>query len=232
MPVEVYVGWDARETEAYEVCRGSLLARASLPVTLRPIKLSDLRARGLYWRPTDVRDGRLWDAISDAPMSTEFAISRFFAPLLAKSTASSIADWVMFCDCDFLWLADVQQLFAQLDASKAVACVQHSYVPNETVKMDGQLQLLYQRKNWSSLMVINLRHSANDWLNVENLNRVPGRDLHRFCWLRDDQMQALDFRWNWLEGTYRPSETPPYAVHFTRGGPWMESWAEGRALSK
>jgi hypothetical protein len=223
LAIAVYIGWDPREREAYRVCEASMAARSSVELEIFPIVLADLRDAGLYRRITEVRDGRLWDRISEAPMSTEFAISRFFVPLLAKRDDVQ-SDWAIFCDCDFLWLGDIAELVAELDDSKAVCCVQHDYKPSEDTKMDGQAQLLYARKNWSSLMAFNLRHPANARLDGDLLNTVPGRDLHRFCWLDDTDLKALSKDWNWLEGTYPVTDTLPRTVHFTRGGPWMEGW--------
>jgi lipopolysaccharide biosynthesis glycosyltransferase len=223
MKALVYIGWDTREVEAYEVCRFSLEQRSSAEITVKRIVLEDLRKAGLYHRPTEARDGRLWDVISEAPMSTEFAISRFFVPMLAKQDGPEI-DLAIFCDCDFLWLGDVAELLTSLDPEKALSCVKHEYVPSEEVKMDGQVQLRYQRKNWSSLMVFNLRHPSHSGLTTELLNSVAGRDLHRFCWLADDEIGAIAPTWNWLEGAVVRPDSPPKAVHFTRGGPWMHGW--------
>jgi hypothetical protein len=223
LALPIYIGWDPREDDAYRVCVRSLEARASIPVRIQPIVLGRLRSDGLYTRPTEIRDGRLWDVISEAPMSTEFAISRFFAPLLAARDGID-SQWAIFCDCDFLWCADIAQLLGELDTAKALCCVQHQHVPSETVKMDGQLQLRYGRKNWSSLMAFNLRHPSNQKLDRELLNGVPGRDLHRFCWLGDDEIHPLAVDWNWLEGSSAPLGRVPRAIHFTRGGPWLDGW--------
>jgi hypothetical protein len=223
LKLAVYIGWDPREVSAYEVCEHSLRTRSSIDVDIRPIVLDDLRKEKLYTRTTETRDGRLWDTISGAPMSTEFAISRFFVPLIAKRDNVD-ADWAIFCDCDFLWLGDIAELAAELDDEKALCCVQHNYTPTESVKMDGQAQLLYARKNWSSLMAFNLKHPKNERLDVGLLNSVPGRDLHRFCWLEDRELGSLSPDFNWLEGTYPVTPKPPRAVHFTRGGPWMSGW--------
>jgi lipopolysaccharide biosynthesis glycosyltransferase len=183
-------------------------------LAIRPIKIDEMRAEGRYRRPTETRDGRLWDTISEAPMSTEFAITRFLAPLLGRE------DWVLFCDCDFLWLADVAELFALADPRFAIMCVKHDHRPPEATKMDNQLQVRYQRKNWSSLVLWNRRHAANAGLTEDVVNTVPGRDLHRFFWLDDDQIGALPEGWNWLEGHSSPA-IDKKAIHYTRGGPWF-----------
>lgn len=216
----VWIGYDARESEAFAVCRYSLRRRSgSIPI--QALCLDDLRDAGIYRRPTSRRDGKLWDDISDAPMSTEFAISRFLTPHLAGS------GWAMFLDCDMLFMADVHHMFASLDKSKAVYCVQHpNYTPPDQVKMDGQMQTLYARKNWSSVMVFNCDHPANkEGLTVDLVNTVPGRDLHRFCWLSDDLIGKLGPEWNHLVGVTN-SNAAPKLIHYTSGGPWFEGYKD------
>jgi len=173
-----------------------------------PIKLSDLRAKGLYWRAED-------------PLaSTEFTYSRFLTPALA-----GFKGWALFCDCDFLWLGDVAGLIEYTRIPKAVYCVQHDYRPKETVKMDGKVQTTYPRKNWSSLMLFNCEHPAVRTLTPDVVNRETGAYLHRMQWVADEDIGALPVDWNWLEGwNEKPAQGTPKAVHFTRGGPWFKEW--------
>lgn len=84
--------------------------------------------------------------------------------------------------------------------------------------MDGQEQTRYARKNWSSVMLFNLAHTSNQNLTVDLVNSVPGRDLHRFCWLQDDEIGELEPEWNFLVGHTDPSINPKI-VHFTEGTP-------------
>jgi len=216
MQHSIFIGYDPRETEAFAVCRRTLRDHAGhLPIN--PLDLSELRRVGLYYRLHEQRaDGRIYDAISDAPMSTEFAISRFLTPILARKGLA------LFMDCDIICRDALDDLFAlaEDDPSKAVWCVQHQYTPKNDVKMDGQLQTLYARKNWSSVMLFNCDHPSNKALTVGMINSVPGRDLHRFCWLQDDEIGALPAKYNHLVGITEASEEP-VLVHFTNGGPWF-----------
>jgi hypothetical protein len=214
----IFVGYDPRETEAFDVCRFSLRRHAP-KLTAKGLCLEHLRDAGLYWRPTTRRNERLWDDISEAPMATEFAISRFLTPILAKE------GWALFMDCDILARRDLDALFAQADPSKAVMCVKHAYTPTEAVKMDGQLQTLYARKNWSSVMLFNCAHPANARLDVDLVNTRPGRDLHRFCWLDDDEIGELNPAWNWLVGVSDPA-IDPALVHFTNGLPNIPGYGD------
>ena len=64
----IWIGYDPREVEAFAVCRHSLRRHAP-NIPIHAVVLDELRAANLYRRPTSKRDGRLWDDISDAPMS-------------------------------------------------------------------------------------------------------------------------------------------------------------------
>ena len=214
----IWVGYDQRETEAFGVCRYSLRHHAP-GVPVRAVVLDELRDGGAYRRPTSRKDGRLWDDISEAPMSTEFAVARFLTPYLARQAGMS--GWALFMDCDIFARSDLDRLWASLDPSKAVMCVKHPhYMPPDVLKMDNQMQTLYARKNWSSVMAFNLDHPSNDALTVNLVNSVPGRDLHRFCWLKDTEIGGLDQEWNFLVGVTDP-EVDASLVHFTSGGPWF-----------
>jgi lipopolysaccharide biosynthesis glycosyltransferase len=218
----VWIGFDPREAAAFAVAAHSARAHLTAPVPIYAVELEDLRQSGLYTRPTLTQDiagapPRLLDQISEAPMSTEFAISRFFVPLLART------GWALFMDSDILVRANLARLFEAADPSKAVMCVKHAFNPPPGVKMDGQAQLPYPRKNWSSVMLFNCDHPANKLLTLGMLNGVPGRDLHGFCWLRDEDIGELDPAWNWLVGHSSP-EIEPRIVHFTDGFPLMPGY--------
>lgn len=216
----IFIGYDPRETEAFEVCRRSLRRHAiGSPITA--LDLPELRNIGLYNRPTSRRDGVLWDDISEAPMSTEFAISRFLTPLMAGSGLA------LFMDCDIMARHDLGPLFAQAEAdpSMAVWVVKHDYTPKNGTKMDGQIQTSYGRKNWSSVMLFNVDHPSNKALTVDLINSVPGRDLHRFCWLQDEEIGELHPKWNFLVGV-TDEEIDPVLVHFTNGTPQMAGYED------
>jgi len=207
-PLRVFVGWDPREEIAYQVCRWSLQVHSSIPIEIVPIKQADMRNRGLYWRSPD-------------PLSsTEFSFTRFLTPYLANYRG-----WAVFVDCDFLFRKDIAGLLDYRDPSKALYCVQHNYVPDERLKMSGQRQTLYPRKNWSSFMLINCGHEQVLSLTPDTVNRTSGLYLHRFQWLTDDVIGSLPVTWNYLEGWHTAADCEdPIAIHFTRGGPWLEEY--------
>lgn len=208
LPVKVFVGYDSREDDAWQVCRHSLLRHADGDVEAIPLRQPVLRELGLYTRPTDTG------------ASTEFSLTRFLTPYLAAQRG-----WVAFCDCDFLFTTDVRQVFDGLDPSKAVYCVQHDYVPAYNVKMDGKRQAVYPRKNWSSFILFNCDHPDVRALTPAIVNSVTPAYLHRFEWVRNQSdIGALDLDWNFLEGEYPKPLRTPRVIHFTNGGPWFDEW--------
>ena len=210
MKLHFFIGYDSKEDIAYRVCKHSLLKRSSIDVSVVSLKLDELIAKNLYTRNVD-------------PLaSTQFTYSRFLVPKLMNYQG-----WAVFCDCDFIFLGDVSNLLNNLDESKAAYCVQHDYTPKEKHKMDGQKQTIYPRKNWSSFILYNCSHPSTMNLTVEKVNNETGAYLHQFKWCKDDEIGSLDERWNWLEGwTSGHNNKKPYAVHYTRGGPWFSEWQD------
>ena len=218
----IYIGYDPREEAAFGVCLSSLLSRMSEPIPVHKLALGELRARGLYTRPTTHKGNHLIDMLSarddyDGAMSTEHAIARFFVPLLAKS------GWVLFMDGDMLVRDDICKVFEGLDDTKAVYCVQHDHRPPTDAKMDGQIQTRYYRKNWSSFLIFNCDHPAHKCL-PKIVNDIPGRDLHAFGWLEDEEIGKLDQKWNYLVG-WTDARVEPAVVHFTEGLPDMPGYS-------
>ena len=205
-----FIGYDSKEDIAYRVCKQSLINKSSIDLTVNSLKIYELIAQNIYSRGID-------------PLaSTEFTYTRFLVPHLMNYQG-----WAVFCDCDFIFFQDVAKLFENISDDKAVYCVKHDYTPKEKHKMDGQQQTIYPRKNWSSFIVFNCAHPSNRKLNLEVVNSEPGSFLHQFKWLKDDEIGSLDERWNWLEGwTSNHNNEKPFAVHYTRGGPWFDEWQD------
>jgi hypothetical protein len=209
----VFIGWDSREAVAADVCRFSLLRRASVPLHVRFLKQAPLREIGLYRRECDKRGGQMVDRIDGKPFSTEFSFTRFLVPALCQYDG-----WALFVDGDFLFLDDVAELFDRRDERFAVMVCKQAHDPVHATKMDGCVQQAYPRKNWSSLMLLNCSHEATRRLTPGAVNGEPGAWLHGLRWLPDRLIGELPPAWNWIEGVTRGE---PKAVHFTAGGPWF-----------
>ncbi len=208
--LSVYIGYDSKEDIAYRVCKNSLTNTSKISLKIQSLKLYELVSKKFYTRDID-------------PLaSTEFTYSRFLVPALMNYKG-----WAIFCDCDFLFFQDLALLFESINEDKALYCVKHDYAPKERHKMNGKKQTLYPRKNWSSFMVFNCSHPSNKKLTTEIVNSESGSFLHQLKWLEDNEIGSIDERWNWLEGwTSKHNNTRPYAVHFTRGGPWFDEWKD------
>lgn len=228
--MRVFIGFDPRPAEvaAFAVTRNSLLRHIPRDWIVTGLILERLQKADIYTRPTQTiinSDGRrqLVDVLSkrddyDGAISTEHAIARFLIPCLRWGY-----NWSLFMDGDMLVRSDLAPLAATLNSDYAVYCVKHDHRPSNMVKMDGQKQTNYDRKNWSSFMVFNCEHPSNRKLTLDLVNTLPGRDLHRFCWLEDSEIGELDPAWNWLVGHSDPS-IDPKIVHFTSGVPSMPGY--------
>jgi lipopolysaccharide biosynthesis glycosyltransferase len=204
--MNIFIGYDSREDLAYQVCAYSINKHQPL-ATIRPLKLNQLQNSGVYWRDPDQLS------------STEFSFSRFLVPYL-----TAYKGWAIFCDCDFLFLDDVNKIFQQADNQYAVMCVQQEHRPQTLIKMDGKAQYLYPRKNWSSLILWNCQHPSNQQLTPAMVNTQSGLYLHQFDWLNNHEIGKLDPEWNCLVGWTK--ENNPKALHYTEGGPWFEQYRQ------
>lgn len=203
--MKVFVGYDPREDIAYQVCKHSIIKRQP-DADVRPLKQSELRQSGWYTRPVDTLG------------STEFTFTRFLVPEL-----TNFEGWAVFMDCDMILTTDIKELFDQADDRYAVMCVKHDYKVKASFKMDGQKQTIYPRKNWSSVVLWNCGHPSNKAVTQDLVNdkEINGAYLHRFSWLKDEEIGELDHTWNYLVGVYNDIETPKL-IHYTEGGPWFE----------
>ena len=202
--IRVFIGFDTREAVAFSVLSYSIHRRASQPVAITPLMLSQLG--GLYARD------------KHPLQSTEFSFSRFLTPHL-----SGYSGWSVFMDCDMLMLEDVARLWELRDERYAVMVVKHDHVPRETQKFLGMPQSRYEKKNWSSVMLFN--NARCTALTPDYVNTASGLDLHQFKWLAsENEIGALPDHWNHLVG-YNPPRHDAALVHYTLGGPYFPEYA-------
>lgn len=211
--LNVFVGFDSREPEAYEVARASILKHATMAVNIQKLDERALRHAGLYWRKWHAEGPQKIDDIDGKPFSTEFSFSRFLVPALMQWRG-----WGLFIDSDQLFLTDIAEMLHEMDGTRAVQVCKQNYDPHEGLKMDGQKQEKYFRKNWSSVMLFNCAHPGNRFLTPDVVNSEPGSWLHGFGWLPDLDIGELNDGWNWIAGT---TKVEPKNVHYTLGGPWF-----------
>jgi len=203
--IRVFIGFDAREDVAFGVLSHSIHARASEPVAIAPVMLSQLE--GVYRRERNPLQ------------STDFSFSRFLTPYLC-----GYQGWAIFTDCDMLVLDDIAKLWLLRDERYAVQVVKHVHVPKEEVKFLGAVQTKYEKKNWSSVMLMNCARCTA--LTPEYVNRASGLELHQFKWLDGDHLIGeLPHAWNHLVG-FDPPRPDASLVHYTIGGPYFEAYRD------
>ena len=203
--IRVFIGFDSRETVAFTVLSHSIQARASRPVTIAPLALTQLK--DVFTRKRH------------ALQTTDFSFSRFLTPYL-----SEYAGWSLFMDCDMLMLDDIARLYALRDDRFAVMVVKHAHDPSERTKFLNQPQSRYEKKNWSSVILFN--NARCRALTADYVNSASGLELHQFKWLEsEDLIGSLPSRWNHLVGYDRP-RADAALVHYTIGGPYFAEFRD------
>ena len=201
--INLAVGFDQREAVAFHTFVQSVLEKSSAPVAITPLVLSSLP--GYSESHTDG--------------SNTFIYSRFLTPWLMQ-----FQGWAIFADGDMICLADIAELWALRDESKAVLVVQHDYKTKAKNKYLGNKNEDYPRKNWSSLILWNCGHPKNQGLTPQLVRKQTGAYLHRFSWLNDSDVGELPKDWNWLTTEY-PDNYQAKLLHYTLGTPCFADYA-------
>ncbi len=204
MTVRVFAGYDADEAVAFSVFAHSVHRRASVPVSVQPVMLSQLKPH--------------FDRPRDPLQTTEFSFSRFLVPWLC-----GYEGWALFCDGDMICQADVAELWALRDAHFKVQVVKRQTQHVTATKFLGRSQSAYPRKNWSSVMLFNCARCRV--LTPEYVNAAPGLDLHGFKWIDDADIGELPGAWNHLVGVDAPRGDAKI-IHYTLGMPFFRGFAE------
>ncbi len=88
--------------------------------------------------------------------------------------------WALFLDCDMLFTSDIKELWDLRNDDYAVMVCQHDYIPKHLSKFGNQIQTVYEKKNWSSLMLMNTDKCKQ--LTKEYVDTASGLELHQFKW--------------------------------------------------
>lgn len=197
--INVFIGYDSRQAVLFNIAQHSIIQRCSQPVAITPIKLGHLKS--------------VFNRERLAVQSTEFSFSRFLTPYLR-----GYKGWAIFMDCDVIIRSDLAELWALRDERYAVQCVKHDHQPTASVKFLGEQQTRYEKKNWTSVMLMNCAKCTA--LTPEYVNTASGLDLHQFKWLQsDDLIGALPREWNFLVEYYKHDDNAKL-LHYTEGGPY------------
>ena len=201
--VKIFIGYDSREAIAFHVCVNSIIRHSSAPVSITPLALCNLR--NYHELHTDG--------------SNQFIYSRFMVPFL-----QGYKGWAIFMDGDMLLRSDIADLWALRDESKAVLCVHHDYKTKSSHKYLGASNQNYPRKNWSSVVLWNCGHVANQNITPEFIENATGSQLHRFTWLTDELIGEIPKVWNWLPDEFGRNDDAKL-LHWTLGTPCFHEYA-------
>lgn len=204
--IPLYAGYDPREAAGFHVFVQSVIDRASVPVSIHPLHKPMLRGFD------GQRDG-----------TNAFIYSRFLVPYL-----QGYSGWAVFADAaDMVCLEDLAELWKLRDDSKAVMVVKHDYKTRNPRKYIGTTleadNADYPCKNWSSLILWNCGHPTHRILTPEFVGGSPGSLLHRFQWLKDEEVGELPAEWNAL--AMEQDISCASLVHYTCGIPAFEHYA-------
>ena len=214
-PIKVFIGYDHAEAVAYHTLCHSIMTKSSVPVSITPICLDNLK--DIFTRKRDKKQ------------SNAFSFSRFLVPYLCGYKGKAI-----FMDCDMLLRTDIAELFEHFDFYYAVQVVKHDYIPKNDKKYLGNVQHVYEKKNWSSVMLFNCSHHHTRKLTPEYVNTASGLELHQFKWTEEERIGEIPKEWNWLVGEYGVNPDAKI-VHYTIGTPcfyeyedcdYSEEWKE------
>lgn len=200
--IRLFYGFDPREEIGAHTFCSSVIHHASEPVGLYPLHLPMLR---MY--EGGQRDG-----------TNAFIYSRFLIPYLCGFKGTAI-----FADgADMICRGDIAELWRMRAPFKAVQVVKHRYRTKHPRKYLGTSMEAenrdYERKNWSSLMVINCAHYAWRNLTPSAVETMSGADLHRFSFIEDRFIGGLPADWNWLVDEFGPNNSARI-LHWTAGIP-------------
>ena len=213
--IRVFLGYDPNEAGGYHVCAHSIMTRATRPVSIQPIALNQIPE----WRRLNV---------NDKPGATDFSFARFLVPYLCGYQGHAI-----FLDgADMLCTDDIAKLWDMIDHYKAVQCVQIPKYDVEPVKMWGQKNEWYPKKQWSAVTIWNCGNYRNRILTPEYVAKATGADLHRFTWLEDDRVGNLPREWNHLVDVFTRGPKTPAILHYTYGLPTIWDYQDEDAVDR
>lgn len=167
----IFIGYDPREAVAYHACVQSILETARDPLSLSFTPVTGPR-----------RDG-----------SNDFIYARFLVPALC-----GFSGFALFLDGDMTVRAPIEDLFAHKKHYVGASVVKHDYKTKHPVKYLGNKNEDYPRKQWSSVVLWNCGYFPNRILTPDFIAKQSGSFLHRFQWLKDEQIGDLPRSWNRL----------------------------------
>jgi len=211
-PLNIYIGYDSTHNQLEELTKfsiedsikSSFSANTKTNNFIPEIKYLDYSKISEYNREYKNQ-------------STAFTYSRFLIPYLENYEGFS-----MFLDDDILFEESLLPMFYYLNPDDAVACIQYPQYKHDSVKFNGEINIDYPCKLWSSLMIFNNGHEDCKKLTPEVVNTWTGAQLHQFEWT--NKLSKIPEHYIFTEGYDNPeTKWGCSGYHYTRGGPWIDN---------
>jgi hypothetical protein len=204
--LRVFTGYDYRESDGWHAFMASVLATNGHDIAVSALSGPQ-------------KDG-----------TNAFTYERFMVP--------EYCNWggmALYVDgCDMIVRESFRTLLSHYDPTKAVHVVKHEYRTRHERKYVGTAMEAdntdYPRKNWSSVILWNCGHLAH-FQARERLRGSDGQFLHRFGWLKDEEIGELPIEWNWLVDEYGENEGAKL-LHWTAGMPGFAHYAQAPMASE
>ena len=203
--LKIFIGFDDKEAVVFHTCVQSIINTCKVPVSLHPLHLKMFK----NYRETH-NDG-----------SNNFIYSRFLVPYLNNFKGKAL-----FLDGDMIVNEDLGHLFNEFDEKYAVQVVKHDYKTKFPIKYLGHKNDDYPKKNWSSVILFNCSHPKNKILTPKLIETAKGSYLHRFSWLKEEEVGEISKEWNYLVLEY-PETKNAKIFHYTVGAPCFDEFDYG-----
>ena len=200
--LNIFVGFDQKEAIAYHTFVQSLIENSTIPLSITPLAENNL--------------DHYTEKHTDG--TNKFTYSRFLVPYLMNFNG-----WAIYADGDMVCLEDIKKLWDLRDNKYAVQVVKHDYKTKIKNKYWGNKNEDYPRKNWSSLILWNCNHPSHKVLTPDFIREQTGAFLHRFSWVKDQEIGGLAKEWNWLAMEYEDKKDLNL-IHYTIGTPCFKEY--------
>lgn len=201
--IPIWIGYDKQFEDNIEVLIKSIENTTSIPYQINLLKLENLSS--------------ILTRKRDPLQSTDSAFTRWLVPYLQNYTG-----WALYMDSDMMVRKDLKDLWDLKNDRKTIMVVKHKNNYKDITKFNNNIQTIYPRKNWSSLMLFNC--SKCRYLSLDYVNSASGLDLHTFKNINKEDIGSLPIQWNYLVGLNKFEN--PSIVHWTLGGPWFKDFKD------
>jgi len=203
-PLRIFIGYDHRQPISYNVLQHSIIARASRPVSITPLKIDTLPIERMGLTP--------------------FTFSRFLVPWL-----TDYKGWALFLDSDILVLGDVVELMDTADDKYAVMMTPHQ----GKLRFERPSVMLWNCGHEANKILTPeyVGDNSNNLFKFPWLQALKPEDRDTDSWLIDDVHVEWNHLAGYYD---KPAETPKLVHYTmgipmyeeTASSPYRDEWIE------